>query len=132
MCLVKIERTARVATTPVKVYKILTSDNHSPFQNQEYHVGKNTPVAGKDIFSSSGRTIDGGYLHAYLSESRAAAFAKYRTVISVQNSLAGLRLKMVEMYIPAGTQYWLGESQEVAAECLYWPEDGNDNNINNK
>lgn len=117
MCLIKIEDRARVATTPIKVYKILRPFNHSPYQNQEYHVGKNTPDAGRNIFSSRGPTIDGGYLHAYLTESQAV-----RTLdMMFKNAFS--RFKIVEMYIPIGTEYWLGEGQEVAATCLYWPED---------
>lgn len=119
MCLIKIEETARVATTPVKVYKVLSENNRSPFQNQEYHVGKNIPDAGINIFSSRGLTIDGGYLHAYLSESQAVL-----NMGRLNNSIFRLgRVKVVEMYIPAGTEYWLGEGFEAAAKCLYWPED---------
>ena len=125
MCLIKLEKTARVATTPIKVYKILTRDNCSPFQNQQYHVGKNMPY-GHDIFSGAGPTITRGYLHAYLSESQASA--NILALCTLSDACTGF--KVVEMYISAGTEYWLGENLEVAAECLYWPED--DNNINNK
>jgi hypothetical protein len=106
MCLIKIEETTRVATAPLKVYKILTSDNRSPFRYQEYHVGKNIPDSGKDIFRRRGRTIDGGYLHAYLTEPKASA-----NLVWIQNSVAKFgRLKVVEMYIPTGTEYWLGQA----------------------
>jgi hypothetical protein len=128
MCLIKLEKTARVATTPIKVYKILTRDNCSPFQNQEYHVGKNMPY-GHDTCSSAGPTITRGYLHAYLTESQASGNI---LVLCKTMSDACTGFKVVEMYIPAGTEYWLGENLEVAAECLYWPEDENDNNINSK
>lgn len=120
MCLIKIEETARVATTPIKVYKVLTADNCSPFQNQQYHVGKNTPY-GHDIFSAAGETIDGGYLHAYLSLPKASA--NILALCTLADACTGF--KVVEMYIPAGTEYWLGAGEEVAAECLYWPEDEN-------
>lgn len=117
MCLIKTEETARVATEPVKVYKILTVDNRSPFRNYRYNVGENTAY-GRDIFSSAGRTIDSGYLHAYLSHSEA-----YSNLAILRGSLIGtLLLKVVEMYIPVGTEYWLGEGYEVAAERLVWPD----------
>ena len=116
MCLIKIEETAKIATAPIKVYKVLTADNCSPFQNQQYHVGKNTPK-GHDILSGAGLTIDGGYLHAYLSLSKASEnLSGWHPVFS-----RFTRLKIVEMYIPEGTEYWLGAGLEVAADCLEWP-----------
>jgi len=130
MCLIKIEETARIATEPVKVYKILTLGNRSPFQYQEYHIGKNVPHINKDISASWGRTINGGYLHAYMNKFK--AYTYIREMFPNVDDSSGRFFKVVEMYIPAGTEYWLGEGSEVAAECLYWPEDGNDNNINNK
>jgi hypothetical protein len=117
MCLIKTEETARVATEPIKVYKILTADNRSPFRNYRYNVGENTAY-DRDIFSCAGRTIDRGYLHAYLTASEA-----YQNLAILRGSLIGGRLlKVVEMYIPVGTEYWLGEGSEVAAERLVWPD----------
>ena len=123
MCLIKIEETARVAAEPVKVYKILTLSNCSPFQYQEYHIGKNVPHISKDISASRGRTIDGGYLHAYMTKYE--AYSNVDIMCSTVDAYPGW-FKVVEMYIPAGTEYWLGEGSEVAAECLYWPEETTD------
>ena len=118
MCLIKIEEAARVATEPIKVYKILTSSNCGPFQYQEYHMGMNIPHINKDISASWGRTIAGGYLHAYMTEPKAL-----ETIYELLGNAASrfTRFKVVEMYIPVRTEYWLGEGYEVAAECLYWP-----------
>lgn len=117
MCLIKSESVARTSSLPVKVYKILLSSNRSPFQYQEYRHGINwlVPPIQPPLFKANDNIIEGGYLHAYATwETAARVLHDY-----AQRTSHGV--KIVEMYIPPETEYWLGAADEIAAKKLDWP-----------
>lgn len=123
MCLLKIanEPTPKYATEPIKVYKILRPDNLSPFRFQYYRKGINTPSNIPELCTSRELSfVAGGYLHAYLTRGA----AEHMSECLLKDSGTGpVITKIVEMYIPKDTEYWLGEGDTVAAAKLEWPED---------
>ena len=118
MCLLKSESAARTSSLPVKVYKVLLSNNCSPFQYQKYHHGINKPriAIQPPLFKEDDNVIEDGYLHAYTSwDTAARVLHDY-----AQHTSHGV--KITEMYIPPETEYWLGAADEIAAKELDWPE----------
>ena len=134
MCLIKLEDKPRIADEPILVYKVLNYRNgkyYSPFEEYEYHQGLNSPDMTAKYYINV-EEITGGYLHAYID---------VRMAIVNRNSLAHSDLsqrhcngyrgdrclyQVVKMYIPEGTEYWIGRDEDIAAKKLYWPEENND------
>lgn len=121
MCLLKTESRPKYATEPIKVYKILQMDDRSPFRYQYYHKGINTPIDIPDLLTDPDSSfVAGGYLHAYLNR----GVAEYMSECLLKECWTGpVITKIVEMYIPKDTEYWLGEGDTVAAAKLEWPKD---------
>ena len=115
-----------VAQKAFKVYKVLTSDNDAPYRPEyTYHHGLNLPVKEPpkqhaDEFSMV--SLGSGYLFAFVC--REAAENNIKTF---EFKSPGMKFKIVEMEVPAGTEYF-GESSdvigmgEIAARALEWKQ----------
>jgi hypothetical protein len=119
MCLAKLELIPRTSFLPMKVYKVLLSNDRSPFRYQKYHHGINEPepqpIQLPEVIIS--KTIEGGYLHAYVTlEAAARSMQEY-----VKRYSDSYDVKITEMYIPPETEYWIGAADEIAAKKLDWP-----------
>jgi hypothetical protein len=125
------EGSLKIATEPVKVYKVITEDSKSPFYTSyEYHQGKNV-ATGPQIISDCPHyfenaepwiIIEGGFLHA-CSDYDVACRIKIdcNWLYTAYGNVISRNCHVVEMYIPAGTKYYefMGE---VASPVLEWPE----------
>lgn len=125
MCLLKqFNVPQKNSNTRVKVYKFLLEDNTSPYRFQKYHSGLNVPDR-EESEEKNPQFVTAGYLHAYTSREIAAFYAmKYQQhQLNQVGAIAPVNVKVVEMYIPEDTEYWVGFDKDVAAKKLYWPED---------
>lgn len=132
MCLVKSEDKPRIAAEPILIYKVLKYHNdkyYSPFEDYEYRQGLNTPDMTAKYYNGSDEEITGGYLHAYVDGAIAIAnrnslhYAAYNQSLCDRYNQQAAIYKVVKMYIPEGTEYWLGTNEDIAAKELYWPEE---------
>ncbi len=123
------------ATKPIKVYKILTSDNKAPYYSlYVYSPGYNTAVGPEEAahyergtYTPEMMIINGGYLHAFNDKERAIVLmADLKTLLGTvipdkkSNAAWGAELKIVEMEIPEGEMYYENDSHEVATKTLVW------------
>ena len=144
MCLYKTHNEPKVAQNDIEVWKMLTSEGLSPFQNYPYHPGMNKPLKQKEIPLEQ-MHINDGYLHAYRDKEtaesmmRAHAYFQQLHLVYQPYEIAGNNIVidfetdteafepagyMVQrMIIPKGTVYYEGYSGDICAECLYWPEE---------
>ena len=144
MCLYKTHNEPRIAQNDIEVWKMLTSEGLSPFQNYPYHPGMNKPLKLKEIPLEQ-MHINDGYLHAYSDKEtaesmmRTHAYFQQLHLVYQPYQIAGNNVVidfeanteafepvgyMVQrMIIPKGTVYYLGYSGDICAECLYWPEE---------
>ena len=150
MCLIKTHNEPKIAQDNIEVWKVLTDDGLSPFQNYPYHPGMNKPTEQKEIPLEQ-MLIDDGYLHAYRNKADAENLLKHYSIIQshCQNYRASytphngtannietfvaidhvsqrmlIPSHMVQrMIIPKGTAYYEGADGDICAECLYWPEE---------
>lgn len=124
------------ATKPIKVYKILTSDNKAPYYSlYVYSPGYNIAVGPEEAahykvgtYAPEMMIIDGGFLHAFNDKER--AIKRMTEIQELLNTLCpdktvqfawGAELKLVEMEIPEGEMYYENnESHEVATKTLVW------------
>ena len=131
MCLTKIHKEIKTADRDIPVYKVLTEDNFAPYiGTYHYHRGLNTPVELPPSDSYHEGDVDAGYLHAYTDELVARHTAE---VLSIRElpwrdadfSEGALRrkFKVVEMVVPKGEAYWLGDAYDIAATRLEWKEE---------
>lgn len=127
MCLYSKQLKPMVATSDVKVWKVLTEDGLTPYMGQHYCHGRNVPqfhVCDIDrtvLPFGSGKqevtVVYGGYLHAFRKEVDANCTA------AVMNSRCdGKAYKTVEMRVPAGAEYWEGLLNDIAVTELVWDE----------
>lgn len=115
MCLYVLEninnQPIKVAKTDITVWKILTSDNVSPYQRFSYEPNtlyrlRKRLVIGIPQWAKRLRTINEGF-HAYLYKSDAfshAGFDAYRIV--------------VELTIPKGAKYAMGQNNDIVATSI--------------
>lgn len=144
MCLYKTHNEPKVAQNDIEVWKMLTSEGLSPFQNYPYHPGMNKPLKQKEIPLEQ-MHINDGYLHAYrdkeTAESMMDAHAYFQQLHLVYqpyqiagnnividfetdtNAFEPVGYMVQRMIIPKGTAYYEGYSGDICAECLYWPEE---------
>lgn len=126
MCLIKTHNEPKIAQDDIEVWKVLTSEGLSAFQNYPYHPGMNKPFEQKTMpIPVEQQTIEDGYLHAYRNKLTAEAVA---TVLSgglvtgiyfnMENAIQHVTQRML---IPKGTVYYEGDDGDICAECLYWP-----------
>ena len=145
MCLYKTHNEPKVAQSDIEVWKMLTSEGLSPFQNYPYHPGMNKPLKQKEIPLEQ-MHINDGYLHAYRDKEtaesmmRAHAYFQQLHLVYQPYQIAGNNIVIdfetdteafepvgyvvQRMIIPKGTVYYEGYSGDICAECLYWPEEG--------
>ena len=128
MCLFKIHSEPKISQSDIEVWKILTDEGLSPFQNYPYHHGMNKPAEQKTIPVPVEQryVIEGGYLHAYINKKRAEAHALLMSgglvtgcYFNLENAIPHVVQRMI---IPKGTAYYEGYEEDICAECLYWPE----------
>ena len=123
MCLIKTHDEPRIAQDDIEVWKVLTYEGLSPYQDYPYHHGINKPAEHSviPVIPPTQEEINGGYLHAYRSKVKAEFCA------SRCNYILGCILTpeyvIQRMLIPKGTAYYEGNDGDICAECLYWPEE---------
>lgn len=144
MCLYKTHNGPKVAQNDIEVWKMLTSEGLSPFQNYPYHPGMNKPLKQKEIPLEQ-MHINDGYLHAYRDKETAEsmmdahAYFQHLHLVYQPYEIAGNNIVIdfeadteasepvgyvvQRMIIPKGTVYYEGYSNDICAECLYWPEE---------
>lgn len=144
MCLYKTHNEPRIAQNDIEVWKMLTSEGLSPFQNYPYHPGMNKPLKQKEIPLEQ-MHINDGYLHTYRDKETAEsmmdahAYFQHLHLVYQPYEIAGNNIVidfeadtnafepagyMVQrMIIPKGTVYYEDHSGDICAECLYWPEE---------
>ena len=142
MCLYKTHNEPKIAQYNIEVWKVLTDEGRSLFQDYTYHLGMNKPAEQKEIPTEQ-MQIGDGYLHAYRYKERAEAmlesYAYFQQLHMVYQpyQLAGnsfvidietgneafepVGYVVKRMIIPKGTAYYEGNSGDICAECLYWP-----------
>ena len=133
MCLFTQDKEPKIAQENITVYKVMrvskvgdVTYGTPPYHNRyTYSPGLNVPTrkierlkegrAGGYEFSHW-YSVEEGYLHAYVDSQSA-----FRKVNSLK--LQGFwPMSVVEMYIPAGTKYYIGDDYDIASEALYWPD----------
>ena len=144
MCLYKTHNEPKVAQNDIEVWKMLTSEGLSPYQDYQYHPGINKPVEPKEIPLEQ-MHINDGYLHAYRDKETAEtmmdarAYFQHLHLVYQPYQIAGNNIVIdfesdteafepvgyvvQRMIIPKGTVYYEGYSGDICAECLYWPEE---------
>ena len=144
MCLYKTHKEPRIAQNDIEVWKMLTSEGLSPFQNYPYHPGMNKPLKQKEIPLEQ-MHINDGYLHAYRDKETAESMMRSHAYFQQLHltyqpyQIAGNNIVVdfeadtnasepagyvvQRMIIPKGTVYYEGYSGDICAECLYWPEE---------
>ena len=121
MCLYKTYNEPRIAQNDIEVWKVLTSEGLSPYQDYPYHPGINKPLKLKEIPLEQ-MQIEDGYLHAYRSKETAEKYVAMFNAIFFDR-LAPIEHVAQRMLIPKGTAYYEGNDGDICAECLYWPEE---------
>ena len=133
MCLYTRNKIAKTVQEDIKVYKVMrvakTSDESDTygippyFSGYIYVKGLNKPrTESKPARETSAKKwycVEEGYLHAFVDWYRAA---KRVTALKYENPYSSY-YDIVEMYIPAGSMYYVGEDGDIAASALYWPEE---------
>ena len=123
MCLLKTHAEPRIAQSDIEVWKVLTSEGLSPFQNYPYHLGMNKPAEQK-VTPVEQLLIDDGYLHAYRKKEKAEIYVtKYNIMSSRMANIIPVDYVAQRMLIPKGTAYYEGIDGDICSECLYWPEE---------
>lgn len=128
MCLYIKGIKKQVATEPVKVYKLLDTNDLPPYYPRNaYHVGINKPRTQSytpTTATDNKYWVGAGYLHAYTDKEHAMSAAKDIWLNEAYYSGYAVQYKLVEMYIPEGTAYyWNQNDGETAAEALEWRPD---------
>lgn len=103
---------AKRARRPITVYKILTIVNTTPFRSYGYKFGFNYPEELSKRFVKT-ETIESGFLHAYKSRKLAEKYIWYLRLLETPT-------KIVEMTIPKGSLYFVGDDATICASCLKW------------
>lgn len=140
MCLYTKNQKPEIAQKDIKVYKVMrvvkSSEGEVPgideavtygvppyFSGYIYVKGLNKPRTeskpAKETTCSPYYCVEEGYLHAFKDMFRAA---KRVTCLKYENPHIPY-YGIVEMYIPAGTAYYVGDDDDIAASALYWPEE---------
>lgn len=104
---------AKKAKRPITVYKLLTITNKTPVRYCEYKFGFNYPNEPSKRFIKT-ETITSGFLHAYKSYELAEREENYYRII------LGMTVRIVEMTIPKGSLYFVGNDGTICASCLKW------------
>ena len=119
MCLYKTHEEPRIAQDDIEVWKVLTYEGLSPYQNYPYHPGMNKPTLQSVVpvpVEQSQITV--GYLHAYRNKEKAELYAtKFNYIFDV------IDYAVQRMLIPKGTAYYEGDDDDICSKCLYWPEE---------
>lgn len=116
MCLRKTHVEPKIAQDDIEVWKVLTNEGLSPYQNYQYHPGINKPVKQR-VIPVKQLLITDGCLHAYRKKEMAKEFRLNCMWID------GVEHVIHRMIIPKGTAYYEGDDGDVCSECLYWPEE---------
>lgn len=123
MCLgLKNKGGGRVSKKDRIVFKVITIDNHSEFTDFSYKPNKLYTLKRKiEIVDNE---IEEGF-HAYLPGHFRLPDFRYGSVTSAYKRISK---KLVQFIIPAGTKYFLGDSDDIVAErirsCDLIPLDG--------
>ena len=138
MCLYTKSKKPETAPKDIKVYKVMhvakTKELNGEtvtygvppyFSGYIYVKGLNKPRTeskpAKETTDSRYYFVEEGYLHAFKDWFHAA---KRVACLKYENPFDDFYI--VEMYIPAGTTYYVGDDGDIAASALYWPvEDKN-------
>lgn len=129
MCLVTKESYHRTAKDDITVYKILREDNKAKFvQDYTYKKGENRPTEGSVQIPKPDKFgyiyLKWGWLHAFTEKARAerslAMTAKVDDYLQRKGDQRR-KFKIVEMVVPKGEEYYLGEDDDfLCAKKLYW------------
>jgi len=125
MCLLTLNREPEVAKGDIICYKVLRrsrEDGHyyTPYQEKKVLIHGHICSASKErlqeceigLFTSVTRwMVKGEGVHAYTKMEKAIMYTI--DVCYLDPSV------IVQCRIPAGTEYWLGENDEIAARVLY-------------
>jgi len=103
---------AKKAKRPITVYKLLTIVNTTPFRSYRYKFGYNYPEELSKRFVKT-ETIESGFLHVYKSRELAEKYSCYLRMMEMS-------IKIVEMTIPKGSLYFIGNDGTICASCLKW------------
>lgn len=121
------EGSLKIATEPVKVYKVIAEDSKAPvYTSYEYHQGLNI-APGPQMISDCPYIetepwiiIEGGFLHACTDYDFACQLKNDFNYLCGAFNTRFRNCRVVEMYIPAGTKYY-EFMYEVASPVLEWP-----------
>ena len=123
MCLIKTHDEPKIAQNDIEVWKVLTDEGLSPFQDYQYHLGINKPAEQRAIPVEQ-LLIDDGYLHVYRDKETAELnTAMLNRILGSFANFEPIEHVVQRMLIPKGTAYYEGDDGDICAECLYWPEE---------
>lgn len=118
MCLITADKEPLIAEEDILVYKWLSFNKRAPFTGYKYHWGKNVARPCEESWHNAVTVnedgkfcINGGWLHAF----------NPKTCGEIDFSLfqkSGERIE--KMYIPKGTEYYIGERNDICAKVLEW------------
>lgn len=127
MCLFTQDKEPKIAQEDITVYKVMRVSKGTgvtygtpPYHNRyTYYPGLNVPTSKVEALKESMHgywySVEEGYLHAYVDTKSAARKVE---ALKFQGFWP---MSIVEMYIPAGTKYYIGDDYDIASEALYWP-----------
>lgn len=128
MCLNTLDLEAKVNISDLSVFKVMGSDNRSPFQKYQYEANVLMPYVefGMSVWTpgaftmmnsgmlSKGWSIEQGY-HAYREAGEAIELAE---AICMQAGIV-LKLKVVKMTIPKGAKVFYGVRGDIVADRIF-------------
>lgn len=129
MCLYTRKKEPEIAIEDIKVFKIVSvvdGKYYAPFQGKpltetpEGEVSFETEYCyqytSKGIIPYPLYSIGKGVIHAYLNESIVDS------ELDTMRCCCSGKYKVIEGIIPAGTEYWVGNSFDVCARCIKFDE----------
>ena len=121
MCLIKTHTEIKTAEEDIPVYKVLRVDYIAPFCPwYRYRKGLNRPDSNPTE-PELREAVESGYLHAFTNKDSAK---KTVEKLKEKNSFYFLlECKVVKMYVPKGSKYWLGNRNDIAATAFEWREE---------
>jgi len=105
-----------IANKDIKVYKVLTKRNQSPFMYFEFEKGQHYYQTGR-AFNIRMKKRWSNYIELEISRGLHACLTKRRALSMTQFN----NRKIVIMYIPKGAKYFISEyGNEIVSDQLIW------------